>query len=997
MASTNKNYGYWFKAKSVGWDKVKTDVNQTAKSLRGLQHELRYTNSMADRQTASLKNLSGALTGLKAYGALVVTGKAIRGLIDLSNQYVENLNLFMVQMGPFAEEAKKHIDDLVSAFGINPSEAMRYMGFFMNLAQGMGVAGEQAIILSKNLTNLGYDLSSLLNIDIDAAMLKIQSGLAGELEPLRRVGYALSVNSLQNYLDRYSVQAKKFYASTKEMQKATLENTNANILAEEYIGRTVLSLTDAEKVQLRYAVLMEQTALAQGDMGRTLNTPANMLRILRENVLIAGMSLGNIFIPALMAVLPAAIAVTQAIKIMADAIAALFNFKIPEIDWASINRDSTILGDAVEDVNTGLDKTKKKIKELKAPFDELNVLKETDTGGGAGGVDVSGGAIGGAMFENLREYDDLIKNSVMVHIQQIRDDILVWLGLAERITDETGETVVKIKEFDSWGELLRTKFGLILGIVTTIGTVMLGMKIGAGLATLLLSPIGGLLLIGSAIGGIAYAVKQLYDNSAEFKSRFDDAFGGLSDLISGIVDDFDSLWLGFNQVDLPKGMFGQVDVMAPFEEIIKTQLLPAMTDISTLIAETFLGLFDTIVNIMDDIWNGAIWPILNAILVDGLPIIIDFVSMATEWIGILFYTVKKIFDDIWNVAIAPILSLIGTIVSTLFAGIATLWAEHGAQIVQIATDVFTFVLGIITDFWEAGLKPIFETIAAALTYLWENAILPLWEALQPLIGELIDLIMLIWDGAIKPAFSYIKEKLVSFWTFFSGFASNIIERFKLIIDIVANVAEGAIQALTGVIQFLKGVFSGDLKTALKGIGNIFVGLGNMIISVFEGAMNFVISIMNALIRAVVSAVESLINGLGDKIEDLAEFLGFDIKLGVDWNPYQIEKVSFGRLKMFEAGGFPRMGDMFVANEAGPELVGRIGNRTAVANTDQIVHAVSMGVAEAMSRTLSPALNKMVANGNQPIVVYLDGDVVYTNQQKVAARKGYNFALGQYTR
>ena len=210
---------------------------------------------------------------------------------------------------------------------------MRYLGFMQQLTNGMGVASEKTWIMSKNLTQLGYDLSSFINIPIDQAMLKIQSGIAGEIEPLRRVGYALTETTLQQ------------------------------TLYEHGINRKIRTLTDAEKAELRYVALMEKSVLAQGDMARTLSSPANQMRILKQNITQCARALGNIFLPALQIVIPWLTAFFQIIRDIANFIAKLFGFKMPEFkyDFKGASAGVQDMSDGIDDTNKGLDKTKKKV------------------------------------------------------------------------------------------------------------------------------------------------------------------------------------------------------------------------------------------------------------------------------------------------------------------------------------------------------------------------------------------------------------------------------------------------------------------------------------------------------------------------------------------------------------------------------------------------------------------------------------------------------------
>ena len=199
--------------------------------------------------------------------------------------------------------------------------------------------------MSKNLTQLTYDLASFYNISTSDAFQKLESGISGELEPLRRLGYDLSVARLQQ--EAYNLG----------------------------IDRSVTSMTQAEKAELRYYAIMTQVTNAQGDMARTLEAPANQLRILQAQVEQATRALGNLFLPILKAILPYAIALAKAIRIVAEIIASFFGVSIPEFDVGAdaIGGVASGAGEAAD----GLGDASKKAKELKNALlgiDELNVI-----------------------------------------------------------------------------------------------------------------------------------------------------------------------------------------------------------------------------------------------------------------------------------------------------------------------------------------------------------------------------------------------------------------------------------------------------------------------------------------------------------------------------------------------------------------------------------------------------------------------------------------------
>lgn len=294
----------------------------------------------------------------------MVTGN-LGQYINQSNKYIEDLNLFSVAMGVYADSAEVFANKVADVMGIDPADWLRTQGVFMTLASGFGVAGDKASVMSQQLTQLGYDISSFYNISVEDAMQKLQSGISGELEPLRRLGYDLSDARL------------KAEAAALGIQKTTS------------------SMTQAEKVMLRYRAIMTQVTSAQGDMSRTLDTPANQLRIFSAQIAQVKRAIGDLLIPAMNAILPYAIAVAKAIRLILQSIASLFGVKLPEIDYSGI---SVAMADA-EDASAGtagnLGKaagSAKKLKSYMMGFDELNVIDPSSSSGGGSGGGGGGGS-----------------------------------------------------------------------------------------------------------------------------------------------------------------------------------------------------------------------------------------------------------------------------------------------------------------------------------------------------------------------------------------------------------------------------------------------------------------------------------------------------------------------------------------------------------------------------------------------------------------------------
>lgn len=405
-----------------------------------IQKLITSTNNLSksnDRASTSYVNLAAKI-GI-AIVAVKKAASVLAGFINKSNQYVEDLNLFTASMGEYASAAQEYAERVSEIVGIDPAEWLRNQGVFMTITKGFGVASDRAYTMSRNLTQLGYDISSFFNIPFEEAFQKLQSGIAGELEPLRRLGYDLSVARLQQEAYTLGIEKK------------------------------VSAMTQAEKAELRYYAIMTQVTTAQGDMARTLNAPANQLRVLQAQVTQCARAIGNIFIPALNAILPYAIAVAKVIRLIANAIASLFGFALPEIDYSGIGATVGGVADSTQDIGDGLGDATKKAKELKNALlgiDELNIISppEDTSGSGAGGIgDIGGGGLG---FD-LPTYD-FLDGAISSKVDEIVQKMKEWLGLN--------------KEIDSWADLFDTRLGKILLTVGAIGAGLAAWKIAKSVA-----------------------------------------------------------------------------------------------------------------------------------------------------------------------------------------------------------------------------------------------------------------------------------------------------------------------------------------------------------------------------------------------------------------------------------------------------------------------------------------------------------------------------------
>lgn len=443
--------------------KFAVQMNQVASAMRPLATEMQKVSSGFSAFPIRIQKIIQSNTGLaasnskaaKSFGVLgtgisstqakfgiysVVFRQIARTASDWvkeSNDYVENLNLFTVAMGDAAESALEYAEAVKEAVGIDPSEWIRNQGVFKQITGGFGVMEEKANLMSKNLTQLGYDISSFYNISIEEAMEKLQSGIAGEIEPLRRLGYAIDVATLQEVAYAHGIE------------------------------QSVNTMNQAQKSQLRYLAIMEQSGNVMGDMARTVQTPANALRILNQQITQLTRALGNLLIPFLQQIIPYVQAFVEVITDAIQALALLVGFELPEIDYSGLDGVTSGATDA-EDAIEGATGAAKEMKKALLGIDELTILEPTASGGGGG----AGGGMGGDLGLDLPEYDFLA--GLEEQASKIKEQMESILGPILSIGAGFAAWKITPKVLNWFKDLKNGKFSKIDKLAAGIGLVITG-------------------------------------------------------------------------------------------------------------------------------------------------------------------------------------------------------------------------------------------------------------------------------------------------------------------------------------------------------------------------------------------------------------------------------------------------------------------------------------------------------------------------------------------
>lgn len=888
LAAAMKPFADEMQKVSNGFSAFPSKIQKLITSTEKYNASARKATSTTGKFTSGLKALNVAAVAI----TFRKIGHFIAQAVTESNKYQEDLNLFTVALGQYAAEAQNYAEKVSDVMGIDPAQWLRNQGVFNTLLTGFGDTAERAQLMSQNLTQLGYDISSFFNISIEDAMQKLQSGISGELEPLRRLGYDLS--------------------------QARLEQTALNLGIKE----SVANMTQAEKAELRYYAIMTQVTTAQGDMARTLEAPANQLRILQAQLTQAARAIGNIFIPALNAILPYAIAVVQVIREIANALANLAGFKLTDVDYSGVNSAAVGAGSLADNLDDAAGAAKK-LKQYTAGFDELNVFAP-NTGSGSG---ASAGGAGGFDFD-LPTYD-FLGDAVQTRIGEIKK--MIEDTLAEITTIVSGFMLAVGAILVVTGVNIPLGVGLMaagaVGLAATVGLNWTAMSSElASTLALITGVVGGFLLaLGAimafsganlplgialmALGGaslVSAAVINWHNSDRHLTDALTTLTGVLAgaSLAVGAMLAFTGVATGLGIALMAVGAVTLVSAAALNWNSIPDALASPLSRVGLLVSGATLALGAILA------FSGCM-PLGIALMAIGATSLVSV--MALNWNGLS--------DEIQNV-----IAIITTVVSVAFLAIGAALAFSGANI--------PLGLALLT--------------AGAVTM--GTAIMPNWNDLSDNVQQKISMITTVVGGALLAVGAILALSGVAL-----PLGLGLMAAGALSLGAVATLNwDFVVNSIKKVVSVITGILSGALIVlgvllCLSGAG---VGLGLAVLaaglSLSYAAWTLDDNPITRFVRQMANSIIGLVNGVIDAINDMfhIQFNGLSV-MGITLIPaFDIRLVDIPHIPFFEDGGFPNEGQLFIAREAGVEMVGAMGRRTAVANNDQIVEGISAGVSVA---------------------------------------------------
>lgn len=928
-------------------------VKEAKKDLQSVQKEANNTNSALDKAFSAGKFAIFAQAIKKATSFIGEVSKK-------SADYIETLNVLQVAFDGNTDSIRKFASTLSNTLNLDDSTIIKSAAHFKVLSKSMGMATETGEKLSELMTKMTLDLSSLYNMDFDKAQTALQYAMEGRGTSLKqRTGVSVLETSVQTTLDTLGVDAY------------------------------VEDMNDAEKALARVITMEYQLMSSQGDLARTIEAPANQMRVMGEQLQMLARNIGNVFLPIVAAVLPYLNAFLIILNKIISALARLVGYREDMFD--TFEESNTVdyfddVGGAIDGVGKSADNAAKKLQGLRG-FDKLNVIRTPEPTSSSGGGGAGGGA-GGInpnllkAFNSLADKYKMALDGLETKATRIANQIIGWVKSLNEFNKEANKTQLQSiqKSVESIGDSLKYIFSSealqtsaqnfaesIKKMLSNVAknSITIGINLADGI-------IGGFAqFLDSKKQDITDDLTRAFDIGTAFNNAVSEFSGSLANIsfvftednFKGIVESLYSIFYeAFTNVKLLALQIG-TDIFEALTKPINDnadkirEALDGSFGWLKTILETIEGivtnLFDSIWSAYDstikpmidriseflsknlgkvlDAYNKYVAPVVDSISKRVSELYNDYINpIMTEIIGILA-DLGAIIVEIWQRKIQPVIDwitanvlpvlmpIIKVIVDNIITGAEFIFSAI-KMVLGVIKGLLDFVVGVFTGDWEKafeGIKKIVDSFKTAFEEKIEiikNHFKTVIENISNVIGGFVE--------SFKNKFELIKEKIEEAIQWFADLKNSVEEKFRNIPEYFKEKFNNAKEAVKNIFKTLPAFFEdiwNRIKAKFTSVGST---IGNAVGGAFKTAINAVLSAADRVINTPIKGINLLI----DKIRDIPGLGGLK-KLG---------SISIPRMA---EGGLPQVGQMFIANERGAELVGHIGGQSFVANQNQVLDVI----------------------------------------------------------
>ena len=821
-------------------------IIDTRMDTSGVQNGVSAIRQSFNGLGSVVKKIGVLIGGAFAIGKLTQFGKEC---VELGSNLAEVQNVVDVTFTTMSDKVNEFAKNAMTSAGLSETMAKQYVGTFGAMSKSFGFSEAQAYDMSTALTQLTGDVASFYNISQDLAYIKLKSVFTGETETLKDLGVVMT----QSALDQYA-------------------------LANGY-GKTTSEMTEQEKVALRLAFVQKQLSAASGDFIRTSGSWANQVRVMQLQLqslkATVGQGLINLFTPVLKVIntlLGKLATLANAFKSFTELItgkkssgqtgasgAGLVGTD-PMADTADQYGDAADnaekLADATNDTADATKKATKAAKGYLSPLDEINNYstdKSVDSSSKVPGAPGATGGLADKMKDAVQNVDygkvaegETVLDKMSKPLEKIIDRFKqlakliakgFWDGLGdyepifEGIKKDLDSIRKSLKDIFTDPEVTKAANNFFDSYAYAIG------QVAGSFARI------GLTIAQNIIGGIE---KFLSQNVQRIKNYLIDMFN----IGSEIAQIGGNLAVAF------------ADVFSVFGGETAQQITANLIGI---FAEIGMALTETAAKLGRDILNMIAQPFIDNK---------DILKSAIEGsLGV----------------IETVTSSVLTVIQTLSDAISRLYDEHIKPFFDSIANGLSSIFETLITGYNTYILPVLQGLAEQFKGLLEG---PLGDAIlkiETFLGKLIDSLKLLWESVLAPLINWIIANLLPVVAkIIDVVGTTAMKVIKSLIKIIGDVAD----TLSGIIDFLVGVFTGDWKLAWQGIKEIASGVWNLIKdvisgawsaikSIIKGALNIIKSVINTAWNAIKTATSTVWNAIKKTLSGLWSALKTTVKTVFD--------------------------------------------------------------------------------------------------------------------
>lgn len=620
--------------------------NQLQSSVRASVNQA-MSSQMRSQVTSTFSKLGKFAAAAFSVKALVDFGKQA---IELGSNLAEVQNVVDVTFSSMSADIDKFAKKAIDSFGMSETVAKRYAGTVGSMAQSFGFTEKEAYTMATTLTGLSGDVASFYNLTSDEAFEKLKGVFTGETQGLKSLGVVMTQTALDDFA-----------------------------LAQG-MGKTTKSMTEQEKVALRYAFVQDKLKFAIGDFTRSQDGWANQTRILSQRWDAFKTSIGQSLILVFTPLLKMLNTIIAGLAALADAfnntMQKMFGKKAETSGAGIVEQAEAMegLAGSTSDVGTEAQKAAKKMKSLMG-FDQLNILSSSDdtssssaasVGGGAGSYDIKGLYDTTDGIEEMGNAFEKVKNKIKEFIASSK--------VLQSVVNNIKRYCDNIREFIT----------RLVGNLTDLGKMVLD-------------------------DIYYYFTKPFQDNEDEIAEFVDDVLGLYNDFVEGVEDAIN-------------------DVVELVVQLYEEHISPFIRDVTDGISD--------IMNTVLEVWNKYISPVLHKIgtklkdlwdntIQPTIKDIMDIIGDVIDLIRFLWNTIIQPFIKFLAEVLGPVLAKIIEIAYDIFEKFVKGAAEQIGYFKEFIHGIIEFIQGVFTGDWRRawdGLASIVRSIFSSVVSILKNQI-----------------------------------------------------------------------------------------------------------------------------------------------------------------------------------------------------------------------------------------------------------------------------------